>query len=163
MRFQNSLKKIVTFSAAFLIGIFAFSVYKKPDSIIVDNANVVDKQSKEFKNEKKGIGASSRNSGIVQNAENITSNNSKRLKVLYKPRPIYTQEARIKNIEGNVRVRVVFLANGEIGTITEVAGLPFGLTEKAIQAARKMKFEPQLENNRPVSVSKIVAFNFTIY
>lgn len=164
MCFQNSLKKIIAFSAAFLMGILAFSVYKTSDLGIFKNSKFADKQPKEFKteNEKNGTGSSGSDSGLTENTENITSNNLKLVKVLYKPHPIYTEEARLNNIEGNVRVRVTFMANGEIGTITEVAGLPFGLTEKAIEAARKMKFEPQTENNKPVTVTKVVVFRFEI-
>ena len=163
--FQNSLKIIITFSAAFLTGIFSVSVYQKPNLLIVENSNFAVQQSKESKNQNKndGTGSSNRDNGLIQNVEILTSANSKGLKVLYKPRLIYTEKARINNIEGNVRLRVTFLADGKIGAIGEIGGLPFGLTEKAIEAAKKIKFEPQIANGKPISVSKAVAFTFTIY
>lgn len=103
----------------------------------------------------------SRNEKLLSN--NKSDKNNRRLNVLYKPRALYTEEAKLNNIQGKVRVRVTFLANGEIGSVSEVAGLPFGLTEKAIDAAKKMRFEPQISNGRLVAVTKVVVFNFTIY
>lgn len=88
---------------------------------------------------------------------------SRALNITYKPKPKYTDEARQKNITGNVRVRVTFLPSGQIGSVTPVSNLGYGLTEQAIAAARQMRFEPQLQNGRPVAVTKVVVFNFTIY
>lgn len=103
----------------------------------------------------------SNNSPKVTKTEN--SANSKPLNIIYKPHAKYTKEAKLNNIQGNVRLRIVFLANGEIGSINEIAGLPFGLTEKAIEAAQKIRFEPQITNGRAVVVSKVVVFRFEIY
>jgi hypothetical protein len=44
-----------------------------------------------------------------------------------------------------------------------VSGLPYGLTEQAIAAARQMKFEPALKNGVPVTSIKTVEFTFTLY
>ena len=88
---------------------------------------------------------------------------SKALNITYKPKPKYTDEARQKNITGNVRVRVTFLPSGQIGSVSPVSNLGYGLTEQAIAAAKQMKFEPQMQNGRPVPVTKVVVFTFTIY
>ena len=88
---------------------------------------------------------------------------SKALNITYKPKPKYTDEARQKNITGNVRVRVTFTSSGQIGSVSPVSNLGYGLTEQAIAAAKQMKFEPQLQNGRPVTVTKVVVFTFTIY
>jgi TonB family protein len=88
---------------------------------------------------------------------------SKPLNITYKPKPKYTDEARQKNITGNVRVRVTFLPSGQIGSVTPVSNLGYGLTEQAIAAARQMRFEPEIKNGRPVAVTRVVVFNFTIY
>lgn len=88
---------------------------------------------------------------------------SKGLNITFKPKPKYTDEARQNNITGNVRVRVTFLANGSIGSVSPVSNLGYGLTEQAIAAAKQMRFEPQMQNGRPVAVTKVVVFNFTIY
>lgn len=85
------------------------------------------------------------------------------LKILSKPRPNYTDMARIYNISGVVRVRITFLASGQIGSVTPVSKLPFGLTNSAIQAARLLSFEPARKGDQPYSVTKIVEYNFVLY
>jgi TonB family protein len=85
------------------------------------------------------------------------------LKILYKPKGTYTDEARTNNVQGTVRLKITLLASGAIGSITPVTRLPHGLTEQAIAAARQIKFEPAKVNGVPVS--KIVTFDygFNIY
>ncbi len=85
------------------------------------------------------------------------------LRILSKPRPGYTDEARQQNVRGTVILRVTFQANGSIGSVSTMKGLPYGLTEKAIAAARQIRFTPQLQSGQPVTVNKVVHFNFTIY
>ena len=80
-----------------------------------------------------------------------------------KPRATYTDEARASNVQGTVRLKVVLLASGNIGAVSVVKGLPAGLTEQAIEAARHIVFEPATVNGKPIS--KIVTFDygFSIY
>lgn len=85
------------------------------------------------------------------------------IKILSKPRPGYTDEARQQNVRGTVILRVTFLANGSIGSVSTVKGLPYGLTEKAIAAARNIRFTPPMRNGQAYTVNKVVHFNFTIY
>ncbi|MCU0239662.1 MAG: energy transducer TonB [Pyrinomonadaceae bacterium] len=83
--------------------------------------------------------------------------------ILSKPQANYTDQARQNHIEGVVRLRVIFNANGSIGSITPVSGLPYGLTEQAIVAARNIKFTPKMVNDIPQTVVKTVEFRFSIY
>lgn len=85
------------------------------------------------------------------------------IKILSQPKPGYTDEARKNSVQGIVVLKVTFLASGQIGQITVVRGLPNGLTEKAIAAARGIKFEPRKDRGIPRSVSKSVQYSFTIY
>lgn len=85
------------------------------------------------------------------------------VKIISKPRANYTDAARTNNIQGVVRVRVTFLANGTIGGITPVGGLGYGLTEQAISAARSIRFEPAKKGGVPYSVTKVVEYTFTLY
>lgn len=84
------------------------------------------------------------------------------VRVTSKPRVAYTEEARQNRVQGVVRLRVTFNANGTIGVITPVSGLNFGLTEKAIEAARLMKFEPFKKCGVPYSVTKEVPYIFNL-
>jgi protein TonB len=85
------------------------------------------------------------------------------LKILAKPKPAYTDAARTNQITGTVRLRVTFSANGQIAAISPIQGLPFGLTEQAIAAARNIKFEPSMVNGVPKSVTKQIEYGFSIY
>ena len=72
-------------------------------------------------------------------------------------------EARRAGKQGTVILRVTFLANGSIGGISAVKGLPNGLTEQAIAAARRISFEPAKINGSPQSVTKQIEYSFSIY
>lgn len=85
------------------------------------------------------------------------------LKILSKPRPGYTEFARLYGISGTVIVRVMFLESGEIGDVTPTKTLPFGLTEEAIAAARRIRFEPAYTDGVGRSVLRPVEYTFAIY
>jgi len=110
-----------------------------------------------------GIGSGSGTGSAPSQAKPADSVQTEPLKILTQQAPGYTEEARNNLIEGTVRVRVTFSASGEITSISPVTSLPFGLTEKAIAAARLIKFIPAKRNGIPVSVSKVVEYRFTMY
>jgi protein TonB len=85
------------------------------------------------------------------------------LKILSKPRPGYTDAARQNNVQGTVILRVTFLPSGQIGSISAVKGLPYGLTEQAIAAARQMRFEPAKRDGIGQAVTRQVEYTFSIY
>lgn len=85
------------------------------------------------------------------------------LKILSKPRPGYTDAARQNNVQGTVILRVTFLPSGQIGSISAIKGLPYGLTEQAIAAARQMKFEPAKRDGIAQAVTRQVEYTFSIY
>lgn len=85
------------------------------------------------------------------------------VKILSQPRANYTDAARSKEIQGTVKIRVIFLANGTIGGISPVSGLPFGLTEMAIAAARQIRFKPAQKNGVPCTMTRTIPYNFIIY
>jgi TonB family protein len=82
--------------------------------------------------------------------------------ILYKVKASYTEHARRNRIEGEVVLNVVFAADGAIHSIRVVRGLPDGLTEKAIEAAKKTRFRPAIENGAPVSVRGDLSFTFSL-
>ncbi len=88
---------------------------------------------------------------------------TQKLKIISKPKPGYTDAARQNQVTGTVRLRVMFTASGQIGSISPVSGLPYGLTEQAIAAARGIKFEPAKRNGVPVPSQSIVEYSFSIY
>ncbi len=88
---------------------------------------------------------------------------TERARVLAKPEPQFTEEARRNAITGTVVLRVVFSRTGEVTNIRAVQPLPFGLTERAIAAARMIKFRPATRDGRPVSVYMQLEYNFNLY
>jgi TonB family protein len=86
-----------------------------------------------------------------------------KVRILSKPEPSYTAEARQNQINGTVVLRAVFSASGEVTDIRAVSGLPDGLTERAIAAAKQIKFVPAMKDGRPVSVSMQLQYNFNLY
>ncbi len=85
------------------------------------------------------------------------------LKILANPRATYTEAARTNNVQGSVLVKVTLLASGQVGSVTVVRGLPHGLSEKAIAAARLIRFEPKKVNGVPVTSIKTMEYTFSIY
>ena len=85
------------------------------------------------------------------------------LRITYKQKAQYTDAARTNGVQGTVTLRVTFLASGGIGSITTVKGLPHGLTEQAIAAARNMKFEPEMAGGVARTTTRPVSFTFNIY
>lgn len=83
--------------------------------------------------------------------------------ILYKERAAYTEEARQQQVQGAVLLNVTFGADGRIHDIRVLKSLPGGLTEKAIEAAQRFKFQPAVQNGRPVSVRATIEFNFALY
>jgi protein TonB len=86
-----------------------------------------------------------------------------RAHLLSKPEPQYTEDARRNQVTGTVVLKVVFASSGEVLQIRAVRTLPFGLTERAIAAARQIRFEPAKRDGRPVSVSMQLEYNFNLY
>ena len=86
-----------------------------------------------------------------------------RARLLIKPEPQYTEEARRNQVTGTVMLRVVFSSSGEVVQIRAVRTLPFGLTERAIVAARQIKFVPAMKGGQAVSVHMQLEYNFNLY
>jgi TonB family protein len=82
--------------------------------------------------------------------------------ILYKEKAQYTQEAKDNKVEGTVVLSVVFGADGQIGDIRVIRGLPHGLTQKAIEATSKIRFEPAMKDGQPVSVRGALEFSFML-
>ena len=85
------------------------------------------------------------------------------IKILSKPQPRYTDAARTNNVQGTVTLKVTFSASGQVTGVAPISGLPYGLTEQAIAAARQIRFEPAKKSGVAVSVSKSIQYTFSIY
>jgi len=88
---------------------------------------------------------------------------TRKAQILAKPEPSYTESARKFSVTGTVRVRAILMASGKVGGVTLISQLPHGLTLKAIEAARRIKFEPAVKDGRLVSQYVQIEYNFNIY
>ena len=82
------------------------------------------------------------------------------MQITEKPIPATKDKDNFPHAQGVVRVRVEFLASGEIGKVSLVSGLSGTLSEDALEAAKKIKFEPAIKNGNSVSTIKQVEYNF---
>lgn len=95
----------------------------------------------------------------IYSGRDVTS----KARLLSKPEPQYTEDARKNQIVGTVVLKVVFSSNGTVTNIRTVSGLPYGLTERAIAAARQIKFQPATKDGHPVSMWMQLEYNFNLY
>ena len=84
-------------------------------------------------------------------------------RLISKPEPQYTEDARKNQITGTVVLKVVFASSGQVTNIRTVSGLPYGLTERAIAAARQIKFTPATKDGHQVSMWMQLEYNFNLY
>jgi len=102
------------------------------------------------------------NEGVNYSDVFSVSNVSTRPQILARPVPGYTEEARRAQVEGAVRLSVVLLANGTVSDITVARALGYGLDQKAIEAARELRFVPAQKDGHAVSVRIFLEFKFSL-
>jgi TonB family protein len=83
--------------------------------------------------------------------------------IISKPEPPYTEEARKAAASGTVTLRVLLGANGAVLQITPLTRLPYGLTEQAVAAARKLRFTPAQKDGRNVAQWVQLQYDFNLY
>ena len=86
-----------------------------------------------------------------------------RLQIIKKPAPGYSREARKHNTRGYVILRAILAADSTVKHIEVITGLPDGLSERAIEAARQIRFKPAIKDGKPVSAWVELEYRFYIY
>lgn len=76
--------------------------------------------------------------------------------------PGYTEEARNNKTQGNVRLRILVDETGRVKDMRVITHLPDGLTEKAMEAARKIQFKPAMKDGKPVAFWMVIEFTFSL-
>ena len=87
---------------------------------------------------------------------------SQRARIRDKPLPKYTEAARKHNVNGSVALTAILCRSGQVTDIKVVKGLPHGLTESAIDAAKSIKFEPAQKDGEAVSQTIQLEFGFSL-
>jgi len=88
---------------------------------------------------------------------------TQKARVLTKPEPGYTEAARRNQIVGVVVLKAVFSSTGTVTQITPLKELPFGLTEKAVAAAKGITFVPAMKDGHNVSTYIQLEYSFNLY
>ncbi len=104
-----------------------------------------------------------RTSGIDDNRTFSGNEVDSRVQILERPEPTYTDTARQNRITGTVTLRAVFSSAGQVTNVHAVSGLPDGLTERAIAAAKNIRFVPATKDGHPVSMWMELQYNFNLY
>ncbi len=86
-----------------------------------------------------------------------------KVQVLKKPLPRFSREARRHLTKGYVILRAILAADETVKYIEIITGLPDGLSQSAIAAARQIKFKPAMKDGKPVSVWIELEYQFRIY
>ena len=129
-------------------------LHKKKDSIEVDNGPGLPYQPSE----------EAQPAGVDGTTKPFTGKEvDKKIRLAMKPEPMYTEIARQNEVTGTVVLKCVFASNGSVTNIRTVSGLPHGLTEQAIDAARKIKFIPAMKDGKFVSMWMQLEYNFNLY
>ena len=84
-------------------------------------------------------------------------------RILRQPNPDYTEEARHKHISGETVIELVVDVDGTPKCIHVVHPLPYGLSQKAMEAVSQYVFEPATVGGKPVPVVLNVAVDFRIF
>jgi TonB family protein len=85
---------------------------------------------------------------------------TRRALVVTKPVPAYSGLAQRNQVSGTVVLTAVFSSSGRVTNIAEVVRLKDGLTEKAVEAARQIRFVPAVKDGRFVSTRIELQYNF---
>ena len=78
------------------------------------------------------------------------------------PNPGYTEAARQNRTQGSVILRVLVGEDGNVHDVRVVRGLPDGLTDNAINAARRATFKPAMKDGQPVAYWVALEITFNI-
>lgn len=84
-------------------------------------------------------------------------------KVLFKPKPEYTAEARTMHLEGVVAVRLKVAPDGGVQVVGITSGLGHGLDEAAVRAVQGTRFKPATDaSGSPIEWEGVVNVAFQL-
>lgn len=160
MQVKSLVFRVLVFAVALTAGVTAAMLFSSSKLPVIDPVPYHKPILKEPGTGSSSHGTSGSGTGF---GTGTSINGNAPLVISSKPRPMYTDAARQNNVEGEIILRVTFLASGAVGGIHVVSGLPDGLNEQAISAARNIKFSPQVVDDNPVTVQKTLKYTFSIY
>jgi TonB family protein len=100
--------------------------------------------------------------GARRRPEAVPANFDRDVEIVSKPRPQYTDEARMLGVEGEVVLEVLFGADGEVRVKRMLRGLGHGLDERAVEAASLINFLPARRDGKAVDIVATVRIQFQL-
>jgi TonB family protein len=84
-------------------------------------------------------------------------------KVVFKPKPEYTAEAKQLHIEGNVTVRIRVSSSGSVQVLGVTSDLGHGLGDSAVRAVQATRFQPATDDSgHPIEWEGVVNVAFQL-
>jgi periplasmic protein TonB len=84
-------------------------------------------------------------------------------KVLFKPKPEYTEEAKQLHLEGNVSVRIRVSSSGAVQVLGVISDLGHGLGASAVRAVEATRFKPATDDSgNPIDWEGVVNVAFQL-
>ena len=83
-------------------------------------------------------------------------------RVLGRVEPAYTRAAIDARLEGAVILELVIGEDGTVESVRVLRSLPLGLTERAVAAVRRWRFEPSTLDGRPIKVRYRLTVHFQL-
>jgi TonB family protein len=83
-------------------------------------------------------------------------------RLLREVRATYSEEARQRNLQGEVVLEIVVRRDGRVGDVRVLQGLGAGLDQRAMDAVRQWQFAPARRRGTPVDVLVEVAVEFKL-
>jgi len=77
-------------------------------------------------------------------------------------KPVYTEKAREKEVEGVVLIEVLIDETGRVRKVKVLKKLGFGLDEAAIEAVKNSSFTPGMRGKTPVATKIQIPFRFVL-
>lgn len=84
---------------------------------------------------------------------------STKLEPIKTVKAVYPYEARDKQLQGEVWLKILISETGDVENVEVISGEPI-LARSAVEAVGKWKFKPFIKNGKPVKVSSRLPFDF---
>lgn len=82
--------------------------------------------------------------------------------VIRETRPKYTKSAMERQVQGDVEVEAVVLADGTVGDVRVTKSLDSELDEEAVKATKEWRFRPGTKDGKAVDVQVRIELTFRI-
>jgi TonB family protein len=92
----------------------------------------------------------------------VTAALTKPAEITFKPKPEYSEEAVRLKVEGIVKLQVTLKTSGQVEVLNVINGLGYGLDEKAISAAKQVKFKPAQHEGKDVDSTVVMSIIFEL-